>query len=405
MKKKFMAVVLSMALAVTALSGCGKKSEKNEKDKADETDYAAMSVEDLQKEILKDVEDYVTIKDYNNIEVEVAPVAEVTDGAVETELQSWLDFYPLVFEGACASGDSVNIDYVGTVNGEEFEGGSYEGYDLELGSGTFIPGFEDQVQGMTVGETKDINVKFPDDYTSEEMAGKDAVFKVTLNYYKKTEGSGTLTDKWVEVVVDREDISDKVSDLTVDGFKAFVKSTLEDDAKTDYDSAVAQAILGKVKELANYDKVPDKLRDEFIDNEREYQESYISNQYGMEIADYLEAVSIDEDTFQKDIEESAVDYMEDVLAVKLIGIKEDIKVSQKDYDEYLQTYADYYNAESLDAFKDQYASEYGTDLFESLYLEKVLEHLKEKVKITENPNLTNKDSDSEASSGAVDAEE
>lgn len=259
MKKKFIAVALVLAMSVTAMAGCGKKSDKKSSD-SDTTDYTSMTAEELQDTVLKNVEDYVTIGDYSNIEVEVSPVAVVTDGAVETELQSWLDFYPLQFEGACVSGDSVNIDYVGKIDGNEFDGGTYEGYDLELGSGSFITGFEEQVEGMNVGDTKDINVTFPDDYSNSDVAGKPAVFTVTLNYIKKAEGSGTLTDQWVAAVVEKEDISDKVTDLTVDAFKEFVKGTLEDNAQDDYDSSVAQAILDKLNGLTNYDNVPDDVK-------------------------------------------------------------------------------------------------------------------------------------------------
>ena len=306
MKKKFIAVALVLAMSVTAMAGCGKKSDKKSSD-SDTTDYTSMTAEELQDTVLKDVEDYVTIGYYSNIEVEVSPVAVVTDGAVETELQSWLDFYPLQFEGACVSGDSVNIDYVGKIDGNEFDGGTYEGYDLELGSGSFITGFEEQVEGMNVGDTKDINVTFPDDYSNSDVAGKPAVFTVTLNYIKKAEGSGTLTDQWVAAVVEKEDISDKVTDLTVDAFKEFVKGTLEDNAQDDYDSSVAQAILDKLNGLTNYDNVPDDVKNKYIANEKEYQESYITNQYGMELSDYFDAVSIDEDTFNADVEKS--DYL------------------------------------------------------------------------------------------------
>lgn len=103
----------------------------------------------------------------------------------------------------------------------------------------------------------------------------------------------------------------------------------------------------------------------------------------MELSDYFDAVSIDEDTFNADVEKSAIDYMQDVLSLKLIAIKEKIKVSQDDYNDYLKTYADYYGADSVEAFEEQYASKYGTDLFESLLLEKVLEYMKDKTTITE----------------------
>lgn len=382
MKKKMMALMLAGIMVVSGVTGCGK--DKKENTDKDEIKWADLTAEELQDIALEGVDGVVKLTgDYSKLSITVPPVAEVTEGAVEAELQSWLDYYPLSFDGECVSGDSVNIDYVGTMDGKEFSGGSAENYDLTLGSGLMIPGFEEQVLGMKVGEEKDFNVTFPAEYSNEEYAGKDATFHTTLNYVKKSEGTGVLDEKWVAAVVEKEGISDKVTDLTADGFKAFVKTTLEDEAKSTYDSNVAQALLQSIMDLCDFSKVPEDIKKQYVEDEKEYQENYISSQYGMKLDEYLEAMEIDEDTFNADIEKSANEYMQNVLGLKTVAIKEKIKVTQEEYEEYIQKYADYYGSASLSEFVKQYAPEYKEDLLESLMLEKVLQKLKADATITE----------------------
>ena len=124
----------------------------------------------------------VTLGEYKGIEVAKA-VAEVTDEQVEAELKQIAENVASIenVERAAELGDIANINFLGTVDGIAFEGGAAENFDLTLGSGQFIPGFEEQVVGMNVGESKDVNVTFPEDYNAKELAGKAAVFAVKLN--------------------------------------------------------------------------------------------------------------------------------------------------------------------------------------------------------------------------------
>lgn len=125
-----------------------------------------------------------------------------------------------VTDRAAADGDTVNIDYVGTVDGVEFDGGSAEGYDLTLGSGTFIEGFEEQIVGHTPGESFDVTVTFPEDYRATDLAGKEAVFATTLNYIAETV-TPDLTDDFV-----KENLSENLGLDSVDALNTYVSDML-----------------------------------------------------------------------------------------------------------------------------------------------------------------------------------
>jgi trigger factor len=154
------------------------------------------------------VADVLTLVDYNNISVPADEVA-ATDEEVDEDINSTLESYQYASEDTSleiADGDTVNIDYVGTVDGEEFDGGSSdgEGYDLTIGSGTFVDDFEEQLIGYHPGDEVTVEVTFPDDYSTEELAGKDAVFAVTINSITVTP---ELTDEFVAENLDIEGVT------------------------------------------------------------------------------------------------------------------------------------------------------------------------------------------------------
>lgn len=160
---KKLSVILLAALLALSLVSCGGKS----------FNYMA-----------EDLSAYVTAPEYKNLTVTYPAVAAITDEEVAEHAADHLGHMeekPASVERAAALGDIVNIDYVGTMDGEAFDGGTDEDTDLELGSGTMIDGFEDGIVGMKAGETKTIDVTFPEDYDSEELAGKPAQFAITLN--------------------------------------------------------------------------------------------------------------------------------------------------------------------------------------------------------------------------------
>ncbi len=185
MKKRSIIAMTFMTCALAiGLMGCGGSASG---------DASADASADASGDPVKpeyDVNEYVTLGEYMGLEI-TATQYEATQDDYDTYLNDLLDsesYYAKSDKKKIEEGDTVNIDYVGTVDGEEFDGGSATGYELEIGSDTFIDGFEDQLVGVKVGKTVDVNVTFPDDYTNNtDLAGKDAVFTVTVNYILEDE--------------------------------------------------------------------------------------------------------------------------------------------------------------------------------------------------------------------------
>lgn len=248
MKKKILYRTAACALAVSmtaVLAGCNSASESEstaetatpetattETGAVDESAYdylASFTYSDGFDEngYLKGVTaaDYVTLpEDYADITIDAA-LGEVTDEDVSeyinSNILSSFATTEQITDRAAAMGDTVNIDYVGTIDGVEFSGGSAKGYELELGSGTFIDNFEDQIANHTPGETFEVNVTFPEDYGSTDLAGKAAVFTTTLNYIVGDTITPELTDTWVQ-----ENLSETMGFTDVAGLNSFVSQQI-----------------------------------------------------------------------------------------------------------------------------------------------------------------------------------
>ncbi len=220
----------------------------------------------------------------------------VTDEEVEEEVKKLLDrnARKVPVEGRAAiNGDIANIDFCGTVDGVKFDGGEAEGFDLTLGSGQFIPGFEDQVVGMNVGETKDVNVTFPENYQAENLKGKAAVFAVKLNSLQGKE-LPELTDEFIK---------DATGSESVDAYKAKTKERLENAAKRRANDATENSILEAIAANAEVE-IPQAMIEREIDSlvqKFEYQLMY----QGLKLKDYLDFLKVTEEDFRKNYEESA----------------------------------------------------------------------------------------------------
>jgi len=201
----------------------------------------------------------VTLGEYKGIEVEKAPV-EVSDAQVEAELNRMAQNVASteVVEKAAEMGDTANIDFEGFDNGVAFEGGKGENHDLVLGSGSFIPGFEEQVVGMTAGEEKDINVTFPAEYHAADLAGKPVVFHVKLNKVTVT-NTPAIDDEFAKDVSEFD---------TLDELKADIRAKALENAQKQADSAFENAAVEKAAELTTVD-MPAALVEAELDNQME----------------------------------------------------------------------------------------------------------------------------------------
>lgn len=195
LRKKYGQNVMGEALEKAVQEGSAKVMQDNDLRPAMQPKIEITSFEegkDLEYTMVVDVMPEIEIGDFSKIKLEQL-VTEADEGEVDKTLERMADAYktsePVKRKRKAKAGDVVNIDFLGKVDGEEFAGGKAEGYDLELGSGSFIPGFEDQLIGQNPGDELDVNVKFPDEYGAENLAGKDAVFSVKINELKESKPS------------------------------------------------------------------------------------------------------------------------------------------------------------------------------------------------------------------------
>ena len=247
----------------------------------------------------------------------------VEDADIDAELNRVLDRNARkvpVTDRAAQNGDIANIDFVGTVDGVKFDGGEAEGYDLTLGSGSFIPGFEDQVVGMTIGEKKDVNVTFPENYQAENLKGKAAVFAVTLN---------ALQAKELPEVTD-EFIKDATGSETLEAYKAKTREKLEAQAARRANDATENSILEAISANAEAE-IPDAMIEREIDSlvqKFEYQLMY----QGLKLQDYLDFLKVDVTEFRKNYTEQAKKNVMNQLIISQLIKDEKIEATDEEVD-------------------------------------------------------------------------
>ena len=276
--KKIIKAGICVAAAAMIMTGCGNKNQNAESSSAavEETASATTETETKSEEELHD-EESVTLGDYKNLTFS-AKEEEVTDAKIETRLKELCAEYPVTIEGRPAQeGDTANIDYSGTKDGKAFARGTAEGYDLKLGSGTFIDGFEDGVIGMNVGDEKDLNLKFPDNYSSADLAGQEVVFHVKLNQLKSE------ADSKVDDDLAKRYYNDDTA--TLDQLKEEVRAELQAEADSQFFNAAGSELLNEVINNSEVTADPDAVDDMFNQLKNTYS-SYASS-YGLEFDQFL----------------------------------------------------------------------------------------------------------------------
>ena len=263
----------------------------------------------------------VVIGKYTGIKIEKFEYT-VTDADVDKDIESTrerLAESEEVTDRPAQDTDVVNIDFVGKTDGKEFEGGSAKGFDLTLGSGQFIPGFEEQVVGMQIGETKDIGVTFPEDYQAEELKGKPAVFTVTLH---------KITGKKLPAL--DEAFAKKLGSDSVEAYRAKVRERLEKNAHTRSVNDTENAIITEIAKGASAE-IPEAM----IEKQEEYsmQRMEYSLMYqGIKLDDYLKYVGQTRDEYKKHFEEDARRTVLHQLIVEKLIKELKIEASQEEVD-------------------------------------------------------------------------
>lgn len=288
--------------------------------------------------------DSLTIKQYKGLEVEKVEEIAVTDEDVEMSIQSDLETLATktdVTDRAAQLGDIAIIDFEGKKDGVAFDGGAGTDYELELGSGQFIDGFEDGVVGHNIGETFDLDLTFPENYQSEDLAGQAVVFTVTLK--------GLQQKNVPELTVDiLEQLGTKAT--TIEEYKAQVRSDLEVSNKETAESTLLASVWEALVEQCDVKKFPEGMIDDYVKNLKE-QYSYYAQMYGMEIEEFFKQI------FGMSAEEVAKTTATQELAINLIAEKEGLTISDKAYDEGVKELASQYGYEDTEEFVKAYTED------------------------------------------------
>ncbi len=381
MKRKAAAFMVVCAMAaVTVLGGCGTEEaaakaeeeaaeEAAEEDIAEEEEIEAEDADtDADEEIITaqemlastdyDVTEYVTLPDdYMDMTIELSYAYEVTDEQTQMYIEEYiLAYYPdyvLTDKDTVEDGDIVDIDYVGTLDGEEFDGGSAEGYELTIGSGIFIDGFEDGLIDQKVGDTVDLDLTFPEDYSSEDLAGQDVVFTVTINGIMEETylGYDEITDDYVEAnfgiygMTTVDDLIEDVEETLVSANESYEQSEIQND------------VLIRLMDESVVD-IPDGMLDERYDSYIEQIEEG-AEMYGMEYEDYVISYSEydDVESFEEDARSALESYLIEELILEAIVADQDISITRSEFDAFVDTYVAYYGFEDADAFYEYYGGE------------------------------------------------
>ena len=350
MKKKAYLVVLALCTAL-AFTACGTTTDKKENTKStaeaqdttstdqkdsgsEDSDSADPSDKDTKTTVsgdtrlvsVDDVSKYVTIGQYKGLSLDntvEAVTDDAVEGRVEQELQNKAEE---VTEGSVQEGDIVTINYVGTKDGVAFDGGTANNYELTIGSGTFIDGFEDGIIGMKKGETKDLDLTFPEEYSAEDLAGQEVTFKVTLQSFKR---APELTDEWAAKNTDCK---------TAEDYKKEIRKTLESEAKTSAQNTLRETAWNTVLSASEVKEYPQDDLDTAKTEFRTLYENY-AKQADMTLEDFVKAQGISMDDF----EEQSGQYAEYKVKQNLIvqGIMDAEKMTLEDkkslsvQDEYL----------------------------------------------------------------------
>ncbi len=309
----------------------------------------------------------LTVDGYKGIEVEKLST-EVTDELVEEELQAVRERngrMVTVEDRAAENGDTTVIDFEGFCDGEAFEGGKAENYNLKLGDGNFIPGFEDAIVGHKTGEEFSIDVTFPEDYNAENLAGKDAQFKIKIHEIK-TKELPEVDDEFVKDVSEKDTLEEYKEEL-----KETVAKRLEEKADKDFDDKLTDAIVELVTE-----EIPEVMFDnEVRDMLNEFDMRL--RQQGMDLATYLKYTGMDQGAIEATYKPQAEKRVKIRLALEAIGRQEAIEVSEEDIENEYKKLADAYSMKPEEV-KNFIASE---ALAEDIKVEKAMQVVRDNAKI------------------------
>ncbi len=316
----------------------------------------------------EDLDDYITLGDYKGLDIERVEIS-VSDTEIEEEISHSLeDASVQVTNGTVETGDTVVINFVGKKDGVAFEGGTADNYPLEIGSGMFIDGFEDGLIGMSVGETKDLNLVFPEYYQSEELAGAEVIFTVTVNRINRP---AELTDEWVQENSESE---------TVEEYKEAVRAELEKERERMAGLELAQEGIYQVWVSTEIKGYPEKELQSAKDMLRGQFEAFAQSN-GMTLEEYIESQGSDMKSFEEEILDGyAKQRVAQDLIVQSILDAEEIPMDDEAIRECAQQLLDDYGYDTLEELISVYTE---SEVYASIALYRVENFIVDNANIVE----------------------
>ena len=395
-KRKLFASAAILAMAIMA-AACGKKAETKDSEKASGSEVSASTLTEDSPEI-KELEALkvpaepklsemgkITLPDLKGITATVDPLETVTTEEVDQAIQKTLEQNQTVVKDAYKEGDTVNIDYSGTINGEKFDGGTAEKQDLKLGSGDFIPGFEDQLIGKKAGDEVTVKVTFPESYGNTELAGKDAEFAVKIHEVKRV---ATLTDEWVKNY-------EGTTAETVESYRDQVREQLQARKDFNYHSNIQDQALQQISEQAKIEP-SEKLM--------EYAKAYLLDatlsqmkSYGMSVADIINMSGKTVAEYKEDAYARAEDYAKQLFLMRKLAADQGIKATDALLDELAEAESELTGVKTN---RIKLIEQYGKELVEEAAIRNaVMEYVETQIKVKneESPVVFQQDSEESAS--------
>lgn len=394
MKRKVFLAAL-MLCAALSVSGCGEKetdtdqgTQSQEDTNTEDEEEASQTEEESEEDqgirivSVDEVSKYVTVSEYMGMELDNT-VAPVSDEKIQSRIESDLENNAILITDTnetVQNGDITNINYVGTIDGEAFDGGTADNCDLTIGSGLFIAGFEDGMIGMKKGETRKLNLQFPEGYPVESLAGQDVVFQVTLNSIKR---AAELNDEWVKQNTDYQ---------TVEEYQEGVAAELEEEARESMETNLLNTAFNSVIEGSEVKEYPEadmeRVREEYntgIEN--------IAKQSNMTLEELLEYQGMSKDDFQSQCEQYAEFRVKQALVIQAIMDAEGLSFEDEACEPLKQKLADQYQAGNFEELVSLYGDQAS---YESLGILYVSQYIVEHAALTDDSALEDDMGDPEA---------
>lgn len=394
MKKKMYLAVLALALALTA-TACGNNTGDGSNVKNEQTDKKKA---DTRLVSVKDLEKYVKLGEYKGITLDKV-VSVISEDDLAAQIDENLMKAAEEISGGAEMGDLVTINFVGTKDGEAFDGGTANNYDLTLGSGGMIPGFEDGIVGMKKGETKDLNLTFPEDYHEASFAGEDVVFKITC---QKVRRKAELTDEWAAKQGDYK---------SADAYRAAIKTQMEEAAQKAAEEELKNSAWLRVVDSSEVLEYP---QEDIEKQKKEYRKitQRFADQAKMELEEFVKSQNMTMEQFEASTQQYAELIVKQDLVIQAILDAENISLNDEECLEIQEELIKNSGSKDLAEMIDRYGQE-GVD--EAIGLLRVEDFILKNAKINEKASggdttgenaeaVTNEETQKPDAEGEIDAE-